>query len=300
MLNLLLIRVLDYIKSMKKTLLFLFLTLQASPYAFSQTILNFNTMCDFCSGSKYSEFDKRIEMFSNLIKIYKPDLIALQEVRTKSQIEEILKEFKDYEFVLTETWLMSYADPTIIFNKNKYKLIDKKNYWLGPNQDGSFSLGWKLALPRQIISVLLEDLETKEKFYFLSSHFDNRVENLTGAAKFVNSLISKLEHPVLFAADTNITTDMKQYKDLIGNNLINAFDVKKELSIVGSYKTEKELCYHRKGKTFPECRVDHVFLSKDSPWVVQSFLLETIKLESGSFPSDHRPIIVKLKKRKKD
>ena len=92
---------------------------------------------------------------------------------------------------------------------------------------------------------------------------------------------------------------MKEYKTLIGNNLNNAFELKKELSIVGSYKDEKELCYHAKGSNFPECRVDHFLISKNSPWKVERFLLDTFKTSSGGFPSDHRPVIIQLSDKKK-
>jgi endonuclease/exonuclease/phosphatase family metal-dependent hydrolase len=274
--------------------LFLIFTLSIQ-FAYAKVnILNFNTMCDYCKGSDSANFPKRIKAIQDLIKIYKPDLISLQEVRTAGQIESIIKPFSKYKYVATDLWFFSYADPTIIYNQNKYLLIEKKQFWLGPVKPGSFSMGWKFALPRQLISVLLEDISTKRRFYFLSSHFDNRIENLNGAAGFVNKYIRSLTLPVIFAADTNMTVDMPEYKKLLGTNLENAFDLKKELSIVGKYQEEKELCYHAKGSKFPECRVDHFLISKGSPWNVERFLIDTLKTEGGKFPSDHRPVIIQL------
>jgi endonuclease/exonuclease/phosphatase family metal-dependent hydrolase len=258
------------------------------------TVLNFNTMCDYCKGSDSDQYPKRVKTMQDLIKIYNPDLMSLQEIRKSSQIEKILSPFSKYKYIATDLWFFSYADPAIVYNSNKYKLIEQKQFWLGPVKPGSFSTGWKFALPRQLLSVLLEDIKTQKRFYFLSTHFDNRIENLNGSAEFVNKYIRSLTLPVILAGDTNLTVDMPEYKKLLGDNLINAFDVKKELSLIGKYQGEKELCYHAKGSKFPECRVDHFLLSKNSPWKVERFLLDTLKTENGIFPSDHRPVVIQL------
>lgn len=258
------------------------------------TLLNFNTMCDFCSGSKISEYPKRIESIQKLIKIYNPDLMSLQEFRTKSQVEELIKPFGSYGVIATESFLMSYADPAIVYNKDKFKLLDSENYWIGPDGSDSFTFGWKLSLPRQIIVAKFLDIKQNLQFYLVSSHFDNRIENLRGAASFARSILTPLDLPIIFAADTNLTVDMPAYKDMVKDLLDNAFDIKKEFSIIGQYASDKEICYIRKGKKFPQCRVDHVLLSKNSPWDVRKFMIETMRMDDGNFPSDHRPIIIRL------
>ena len=265
-----------------------------SSFASEIKVLNFNTMCDICSGSSREEFPERIKLFQSIIKIYSPNLIALQEVRTASQVKEIIKNFPHYKYYTLENSFISYADPTVIYDSSRFELLNSFQKWLGPTPDGFISIGWKWALPRQIIGIKLKDKKTSEVFYFLSSHFDNRIENLRGATKLVQKTIANLDAPALFAADTNTTVDMPEYKDMLGTNLFNAFDQKNELSLVGQYKKERELCYTRKGKKFPECRVDHVLYTKDFPWKARSFLIDTLKMENGKFPSDHRPVIVKF------
>lgn len=259
------------------------------------TLLNFNTMCDVCNGSSWSGYSKRVKSFHNLFKIYKPELMALQEVRTISQLKEILEPFEHYKFVATDSLLLSYADPAIVYDSRRFELIETKNYWLGPGGETSFTFGWKLSLPRQILITKLKDKVKGLEFYFISSHFDNRIENLLGAAKFTKSVLKKLEAPILFAADTNLTVDMPAYQKMIDGLFINAFDVKKEFSVIGNYSSDKEICYHRKGKKFPQCRVDHVLLSVEAPWTVRKFMIETMRMDDGKFISDHRPVIVKLK-----
>lgn len=260
------------------------------------TLINFNTMCDVCSGSSITEFSDRVKTFQKIFKIYQADLIALQEVRTVSQLKKILAPFPHYKYIATDSLLLSYADPALVYDSRKFDLITSKNYWLGPGDGSSISLGWKFALPRQFILAKLKDKTTSEEFYFATTHLDNRIENLGGGAKFIRRELLKLKAPIIFAGDTNLTVDMPIYKNLVFNFFRNAFDLKKEFSVAGNYKSDKEICYTRKGKKFPECRVDHVLLNKNSPWIVRKFMLETIKMENGNFPSDHRPVIIKLKR----
>lgn len=258
------------------------------------TLLNFNTMCDVCNGSSWSGFSKRVQSFHKLFEVYKPELLALQEIRNVSQLKDIIEPFKHYKYVATESFFMSYADPAIVYDSRRFELLETKNYWLGPDGENSFTLGWKISLPRQLLVVKLRDKVKNLDFYFSSSHFDNRIENLRGAAQMTRSILKKLDAPILFAADTNLTVDMPAYKQMISSLLINTFDSKKEFSVVGNYSSDKEICYKRKGKKFPECRVDHVLISTEAPWTVRKFMIETMKLGNGKFISDHRPVIVRF------
>jgi endonuclease/exonuclease/phosphatase family metal-dependent hydrolase len=274
---------------MKFTLLLLIL-ISNSAYSTKLKVMTFNTMCDFCKGSSFFDYDKRVDEIQKSIRTLEPDIISLQEVRTVSQLKNILKPFEHYNLVTSDYGLVSYADPAIIYDKTKYKLIEKGQFWLGPNK-GKFSFGWKFALPRQVHWVKLEDLETKQNFYFISSHFDNRIENLEGSVEMLRDFLKDKTLPTIFAADTNLTTDMLSYKKLVNNLLVNAFDLRSQFTAIGTYKSEKDLCYLRKGKKFPECRVDHILLSKNTSWKVYSFIVDANKSKEMNFSSDHRPVM---------
>jgi endonuclease/exonuclease/phosphatase family metal-dependent hydrolase len=247
-------------------------------------------MCDFCKGSNFFDYETRIAEIQKSIKILEPDIISLQEVRTVSQLEKILHPFKNYQMITSDYGIVSYADPAIIFNKNKFKLTDKGQFWLGPNK-GNFSLGWKFALPRQVHWVKLETIETKQSFYFISSHFDNRLENLAGSVDMLRDFAINKKLPIIFAADTNMTIDMPEYKKLVHKLFFNAFDLKSQFTAVGSYESERDLCYLKKGKKFPECRVDHILLSQNTAWKVYSFIVDASRTKGQGFSSDHRAVM---------
>lgn len=278
-------------------ILLLLLLLPASTFAVNLRVLNFNTMCDFCKGSEFTDYSNRSKALNSIIKMHSPDLIALQELRSTTHVKMILKDLKNYDFIATDSLLMSYADPAIAYNKTRYKKLTQGQFWLGKNPD-QFNLGWKFALPRQVHWVLLEHIFSGKKFYFMSSHFDNRVENLLGAShlvpKRIKSLLKDSPYPFIFAADTNITPDVPEYKNLLSDVLINAFDLKEKFHVNGKSKDHRSLCYLRKGKVFPDCRVDHVLLDKMTKWKVKQFIIDTTKTYNQKFPSDHRPVIVDL------
>ena len=249
-------------------------------------------MCDLCGSENYDSFENRIKYIQTTIKEHAPDLISLQELRLVSHAKGLFTQ--NYRLIATENMFISYADPLLAINAKKFAILKQGHFWLGP-QDG-FSFGWKYALPRQVHWARLRDKRSQQEILFIGSHFDNRVENMLGSAKKVNDFIKQFDIPVIFAADTNITTDFKAYPILLGNELNNSFDLQNKLIIVGSKKyNDLDLCYLRKGNTFPQCRVDHILLSKNHPWKVKNWTIDITKFgPNSSFASDHRAIITEL------
>lgn len=263
-------------------------------FAVDFSLMSFNTMCDFCHKVDADVFSTRRNYVQSIVEEYQADIIALQEVRSGEQVKYLTQNLKNYQLLYTDSALISYADPAIAINKSKFEVLDHGQFWLGP-KSGDFSLGWKFALPRQALWVKLKALADAKTFIFISSHFDNRIENLLGAAKMVQDFISKQNLPVLFAGDTNLVPEYQGYKILMGENLANAFDQKESFAIKGEAKKDEDLCYYRKGDEFPACRVDHVLFTKAHDWKVKEWAIDTKKFgPQDRFPSDHRAVINQL------
>lgn len=249
-------------------------------------VMTFNTMCDFCKGSKKYNFEKRLQIHKKIIQKHSPDLISLQEYRSGSQIQSIIDTQK-YDIYYHKIFnFIDYSDAAIVFDKSKFKLLDKGYIWLGPSN--GFSFGWKFALPRIMIWVKLESIQDQKSFYFISSHLDNRIENLAGSAKKINHFLKERKLPYIFAADTNMTTDMSEYQTLTSHVLKNSF------TKLDSNQINKNLCYTRKGDIFPACKVDHILVSLNDNWTFGNTMIDTTMYNSELFPSDHRPVIVEL------
>lgn len=271
----------------------LFLAMSFSSYAQkSYTVMTFNTMCDYCNKGDHDPFETRIQYIQKTIDKHNPDLISLQEIRIADQALQILTNEK-YELIFTENFIFSYADPTLAIKKEKFEVIERGQFWLGPGE--GVSMGWKVAIPRQVHWVKIKDKSNKKEFYFIGSHFDNRYENLDGSSQKVQSFVENLKSPFIFAADTNIRTDSPRYDALIGNEFVNSYSLINDYKVTDESYKMHELCYKKGGKNFPGCAVDHVLLSKSNEWTVQNWTIDVTKFgKNKTFASDHRAIIVEL------
>lgn len=256
-------------------------------------VLNFNVMCDLCNKADYADFDERIQYIQEIIKRHSPDLIALQEIRTTAQVKAIFSKFPEYDLDYIDGQLISYPDPLLAFKKDRYKLRKKDSKWLGPS-DG-FTFGWEFSLPRQYRYLKLLELNSGEELIFMSSHFDNRIQNLIESAKTINRFMRTQDIPVIFAADTNIARDAEEYPLLVANNITNSYDIAAEIKIIKSRELkDREHCYTTKGKNFPMCSVEHVLLNQQAKdWKVNSWILDASEFgKPARFISDHRAVVV--------
>jgi len=242
-------------------------------------LLSFNIMCEFCHKNDLDKFEKRVKGIKQTINNRSPDVIALQEVTRKSQLLELINE-KEYHLVFYENSFISYPDAVLAINKDRFKILDQGSYWLGEN-NGDFSVGWKWALPRLYAWAKVQLRETKQEITFISTHFDNRIENLLGSADVINKLALKKKN-IIFMGDTNSTPEMESYK-ILTKNL-------KDLAI--NFEGDRKYCYLKKGKQFPACRVDHV-MSNIQKIRTTKYDVITEKF-NDRFPSDHRAINIQV------
>lgn len=257
----------------------IFIWFQEASAEINLKLLTFNTMCEFCHKKEEDKFENRKEKIKQIIKKSEADIISLQEIIRKSQVEYFLNKDK-YHVYFYENSIMSYPDAVIAINKKKFLILDKGHYWLGDDTT-SFNLGWKTALPRILLWVKAQHIDTKRTFTFLASHFDNRIENLDGSAKLVKNIAQKSKD-IIFLADTNSTYEMNSYKVLTENL--------KDLAI--DFEGDRKYCYLKKGKKFPSCRVDHI-LSNIQNIKSNKYQVILDKVDKR-FPSDHRPIYLEV------
>ena len=76
----------------------------------------------------------------------------------------------------------------------------------------------------------------------------------------------------------------------ITQSYYDSYELSDETIFVKNSDTNKDdSCNLEKGKTFPECRVDHIFLSKKNHWLVKLWGVDQFKYgENSRFTSDHR------------
>jgi hypothetical protein len=253
-------------------------------------------MCDFCTKvGEHGSFEARLLAVADTINRHDPDLISLQEIRTGGQVEELQAHLREkYVAVFASGFLINYPDPALLIRKSRFDVVSKNGFWLGPSSPG-FTLGWKLSFPRRVEYVELKDRQTSVSFIFAGTHFDNNPRNREPSAEVVIQRFSDFALPFIFAGDTNLRPDRGGYVAL-ANAFHDTFRGVEGLPYVANGPTlPTDGCNLEKAPVFPDCRVDHVFLSKVSPWISKNWRVDVYKYPgTKGFLSDHRAVVVDL------
>lgn len=262
----------------------------------SMRVMTFNTTCSLgCEKGEWDKFKYRKHWIVDTVKRTNPDLIAFQEVFHTSQLRWFKKKLKDYKlYYHRKFYIFRFADPALFVRKDRFSLVRWGGFWLGP-MGKWFSFGWKFAIPRRIQWTRLFDNDTGKEFYFISSHFDNRPKNKTKSADVLIKSFKNVTAPIIFAADTNLKPHTDGYKNL-NKTYYNSYDLKENFELIKNSKTDiHDSCNLTKGKVFPECRVDHIFLSRDAKWRVFNWGVDQFKYgKRKKFTSDHRAIFADI------
>tara|TARA_R110002049_G_scaffold190930_2_gene359599 strand:+ start:106 stop:879 length:774 start_codon:yes stop_codon:yes gene_type:complete len=254
-------------------------------------------MCDICGDKDhFDKFKKRVDQIVDTVKRSNPDIISFQEFRTKRQLLKINKRLgKQYEVLYSDGLILNYADPALFIRKDRFEVIKHYSFWLGP-RGGRFSFGWRFGIPRKLRYSVLKDKVSGLEFAFVGSHFDNSKKNKYPSAIMVNEHLIKKNLPIIFAADTNLKPDMEGLeflkKDLFEDTFYKVDSVN---YLANTPYSIHDACNIEKDTVFPDCRVDHVLLSKGSPFSVKKWSVDVYRYGNRKvFVSDHRAIIVDL------
>jgi endonuclease/exonuclease/phosphatase family metal-dependent hydrolase len=281
---------------MKIILLFCLLVLPIIARAtVSLKLMNFNTMCVFCGDKEeYGTFKQRLNAIADTINRHDPAILSLQEFTRKSEVNKLLKKLKSKYIKIHLKGLVSFVDPVLLVKKDRFEVTDEDSFWLGPNV--KLPLGWKVTFPRRLQWAELYDKETNQRFVLAGSHFDNSPTNKGPTAKLVNQYFKNFKLPVIFAGDTNLKPELEGYGDLLKDVFNDTFPGEDNVVYYSNGVTApNDGCNLSKDPLFPQCRVEHVLTSKNSPWKVKSWALDVFRYHGRvGFASDHRAVIVEL------
>ena len=226
--------------------------------------------------------ERRIKGIIDLIKRHNPDVICFQEV-TIFWYSLLKREFKDvYQFTGRDRF---YGDKNqikrdferncILFKKERFKPVKCRTYWLGPDPlnpsrfDGAF-------FNRIFTTAILKDKKTNKKVQFISTHFDDRFEDIRAKqGEVLTKYASEQNMALILAGDFNSEPIEEAYQK-VSSVLID----------VGKLCHQEDITYHAYDK-YPHQRIDYVFMNKDIK--IKSFNLVKDVYE-GLPPSDHYPV----------
>ena len=153
---------------MKKILITLFIVVPISMFAQQINIVSFNIRYNTPNDGE-NAWPNRVEMVTGLLQFHDVDIFGLQEA-LYDQITDIEKVMPDCEWfgVGRDDGEKSGEFSPIFFNKTKFILLEKGNFWLSENCDKP-GLGWDAACNRIVSWGKFQSKVTGKKFLIFNS-----------------------------------------------------------------------------------------------------------------------------------
>jgi len=238
---------------------------------------------------RYGEYNKRKNIVPLLIKEYAPDSLGIQEC-THQWFENLTETLPEYEFIgvgrdTGDTSSLCGEMSAILFNKEKFTLVDSGTFWLSETPD-EVSQGWDGACRRICTWVVLESKVTGEQFAHVNTHLDHKgPEARVNGSQMVKEFALEFDMPTVVTGDFNLDKGTDLYNGIIDGGLWDAQD-----------KTEDTMT----GKTYHDYEggeeglpIDFIFVNEKVSEVVKYRIVrDTYK---GKHSSDHYPIYADMK-----
>jgi endonuclease/exonuclease/phosphatase family metal-dependent hydrolase len=233
----------------------------------------------------------RAPVVINLIRFHDFDVLGTQE-GLKKQLDDISNALPEY------TRYGKGRDDggdkgehsAIYFKKDKFNVLKKGDFWLSQTPDKP-SLGWDATCCNRICSwVQLEDKKSKKRFYFFNAHFDHQGKQArVESGKLMLQKIKEIagNEPAIFTGDLNGDHNSEWYQTVANSSALKdtyrqvkyPYANNASFNAFGSSKNRTEI-------------IDHIFTTRHFEVEKWGVLTDTY---FGKFPSDHFPVLVKVK-----
>lgn len=214
----------------------------------------------------------------NFLKDEKPHVFCAQEVMPhmyKHLLIELGRVYNGYGVdnlsgcTLDKSLLWNSEGNAILYDKTKYRLLDKGVFWLSskPNKP---SATWENKIRRTCIYVWLEDVNSGNKFYVFNTHFDHKS---TKARNESAHLVREMIHDITQGQEVYLTGDFNMpIGEIYSLNgvLNNTYNLDKSCTFNALKKERKktlDAIYFNFSKEF-KVSIPDVKLSDHSPVII--------------------------------
>ncbi len=241
--------------------------------------IRYNTARDSANA-----WPNRKERVKSLIRYHRFDLFGVQEA-LRGQLND-LGEMTEFAFVGKgrDDGKEAGEHSAIFYRKDRFKLLQTGDFWLSetPDKPGK---GWDATCCNRICSwAKLQDLTTRNTFFFFSVHFDHQgVEARRQSGKLMVQKIAEIakNEPVICVGDLNSLPETEQVQTM--QTLLNdAYRVTAmpPYGPVGTFNAFKFDAPMRD-------RIDYIFVSKKATVLDYAVLTDS---QDQRYPSDHQPV----------
>lgn len=248
------------------------------------SVMNFNV---YISGTGEKSPENRTDEVVEIIRNADPDSFGVEEA-DEAWLERLSAALPDYSYAGHGRDKDHGGEASAVFYKNeKYELVSTETFWLSKTPDKP-SKGWDAWINRICTVAVLKDKTTGFTYAHFNAHFDNsgsisRVE----AIAIISEKASAYEMPVVFSGDLNAKEGKLMYKRALEAGFR---DTKYLAEVSDSGATYHGYMNQDKMNDKP---IDYIFVNSYCESVsVYDVVTEKI---NGIYPSDHFPVVAKLK-----
>lgn len=238
------------------------------------------------------EWSSRRHLVTKCIKGVSPDIIGTQE-GLSWQLGHIADALPKYGWIgLGRQGKDQDEHMAIFYRKARLQPIEHGHFWLSDAPEVVGSATWGNIFPRMVTWVRFRDKKSGQKFYVFNTHLDHEVSLARlKSAELISKRISMLDPhiPVLLIGDFNCdAVTSKVYKLLVKEKGFTDIWSSAATKKGGAHGT-----FNGFGKfSLGNARIDWI-LARGHVQINSAEVIETIY--NGLYPSDHFPLLAKLK-----
>lgn len=281
---------------MRKYVLIILVTLfYVNSFSQELALMTYNIRLDVASDGE-NAWPNRKEALVSQLKFYEPAIFGIQE-GLPNQVTFINNELINYNFIgegRDGGEMGEYS--ALYFNNSIVEVIQSGTFWLSETPN-NVSKGWDAAFPRVCTYGLFKEKATGIHFFVFNTHLDHigkiaREKSLALILEKMETLnVDKL--PIILMGDFNLEPNSEAISFL--KNVMN-----------DTYEMAIEPPYGPSGtfnafnfESVATKRIDYIFVSNSQEIEVQKYAVLNNSYHL-KYPSDHFPVFVKLKFRKKN
>jgi endonuclease/exonuclease/phosphatase family metal-dependent hydrolase len=254
------------------------------------TVMTYNLK--FASPKPPNAWPQRRPLMGELIEKLAPDVIGTQE-GIYSQLQDLAADLPVFQWIGVGRDGGSQGEFMAVFYRTaRLEPLAFDHFWLSDTPEVIGSKTWGPKLARMVTWVKFRDRETKQEFIFVNTHFDHQVQEAREkSAQLVRERIAAFDAklPVLLVGDFNAAAGRnKAYAILTDDKfLTDTWTTARErvnegLGSLNGFKAVQE----------GGPRIDWIL----SRGAVTADRIEIVTFSrNGQFPSDHCPVVAKLR-----
>lgn len=254
------------------------------------TVMTYNLR--YASPNPPNAWPTRRPLMAQLIRQIAPDLFGTQE-GLYGQLKDLAADLPEYDWIgLGRDGGSRGEFMAVFFRKARLEPLAYDHFWLSDTPEVIGSSTWGNSNRRMVTWVRFLDRQTKREFFFWNTHFDHQSQTAREkSAELVRQRIAALQTslPLLLVGDFNAAAGTnKAYHTLTADNFLTDTWLTARQRVndgIGTFNDFKAAAPNGP-------RIDWILARGEV--AVDSAEIATFARD-GQFPSDHFPVVVRLR-----